>query len=203
MPSKQKEEGMDNNKKGLLESFLAHRNQLFRLIGRIVRPDEIEDIVQETFVQSYAAARHQQIHNPRNFMFRTARNLALNSINRSEHKLSSSIEEMEDFDISSDVDLVEEGYQSEQKFLSFCKAVSTLPVVCRKVFILKKVYGLSQKEIASFLDIAPSTVEKHISRGMNVTSDYMSSAGYTNIVNRSKRPTKHAIHGTREKEHTT
>ena len=94
---------------------------------------------------------------------------------------------------------MEEGYHSEQKFLSFCRAVSTLPVICRKVFILKKVYGLSQKEIATFLDIAPSTVEKHIARGMNVTADYMCSAGYSNIC-RSKRPASFAIHASREKE---
>lgn len=202
MPSPSFEEGINKNKKGLLESFLAHRNQLFRLIGRIVRPDEIEDIVQETFVQSYAAARYQQIHNPKAFMFRTARNLALNSINRSEHKLSSSIEDIQDFDISSDIDLVEEGYQSEQKFLSFCKAVATLPVICRKVFILKKVYGLSQKEIASYLDIAPSTVEKHIARGMSATADYMNSAGYTNFA-RSKTSASTAIHEIHEKEQSS
>jgi IS30 family transposase len=65
------------------------------------------------------------------------------------------------------------------------------------------VYGLSQKEIASFLDIAPSTVEKHISRGMNVTAEYMCSAGYTNIISRSKRPAMNTIHGTREKEQTS
>lgn len=192
------EQGLDKNRKGLLDSFLAHRNQLFRLIGRIVRPDEIEDIVQEAFVQSFAAARNQQILNPRAFMFRTARNLALNSINRSEHRLNSSIEDLENFDIASEGDPVEAECQSEEKFLSFCRAVATLPVACRRVFILKKVYGLSQKEIATYLDIAPSTVEKHIARGMSVTTEYMHNAGYFNPVKRMV--SVNLNHADREKE---
>ena len=135
-------------------------------------------------------------------MFRTARNLALNSVNRSEYKLNSSIEDFQDFDISSEVDLVEEGYQSEEKFLSFCRAVSSLPVNCRRVFILKKVYGLSQKEIASFLNISPSTVEKHIARGMSATVEYMQNIGYLNRGGREE-PTITRFHGLHEKERTS
>ncbi len=47
------------------------------MVGRIVRPEEIEDIVQEAFVTSYAASRTQEIRNPQAFMMRVARNLAL------------------------------------------------------------------------------------------------------------------------------
>jgi RNA polymerase sigma-70 factor (ECF subfamily) len=175
--------------KGILETFLAHRNSLFRMIGRIVRPNEIEDIVQETFVHSYAAARNQQIHNPQAFMFRTARNLALNCINRAEQRLNTSIEDLDEFDFASEADLMERQHHSEEMFLNFCRAVSSLPVHCRRVFILKKVYGLSQKEIASFLGIASSTVEKHIARGMTVTAAYLQTAGYTDFA-KTNIPTK-------------
>lgn len=170
------------SKPGILETFLAHRKALFRMIGRIVRPNEIEDIVQETFIHSYAAARNQKIHNPQAFMFRTARNLALNCVNRAAERLNTSIEELDEFDFASDTDLLERQHHSEEMFHNFCRAVSSLPVHCRRVFILKKVYGLSQKEIASFLGIASSTVEKHIARGMTVTAEYLEAAGYTEIT---------------------
>jgi RNA polymerase sigma factor (sigma-70 family) len=172
----------DAGKKGILETFLAHRNALFRMIGRIVRPNEIEDIVQETFIHSFAAARNQQIHNPQAFMFRTARNLALNCVNRAEQRLNTSIEDLDEFDFATDTDLLERQHHSEEMFLNFCRAVSSLPVHCRRVFILKKVYGLSQKEIASFLGISSSTVEKHIARGMTTTAEYLQTAGYTDFA---------------------
>lgn len=166
------------SRQSLLDSFITHRKRLLRFIGRLVRPDEIEDIVQETFVQSYAAAGNQHIHNPQAFMYRTARNLALNSLNRSERKLSTSLEEIDEYDLSSGINQVEHQCQSDEQFMTFCRAVAALPVSCRKVFILKKVYGLSQKEIADMLEIAPSTVEKHIARGMSATASFMARAGH-------------------------
>jgi RNA polymerase sigma-70 factor (ECF subfamily) len=164
-----------------LENFLAHRPLLFRLIGRIVRPDEIEDIVQETFVLSYAAARNQKINNPRAFMLRTARNIALNYVCRAERKLNCSLDELtefNEFDLATPEDSVEAQCQSDEKFLIFCRAVAELPVGCRKAFILKKVYGLSQKEIAEYLGISPSTVEKHVAKGMTTIARYMMTEGY-------------------------
>ena len=37
-----------------------------------------------------------------------------------------------------------------------------LPARCRQVFTLRKVYGLSQKEIAAELKISENTVESHL-----------------------------------------
>jgi len=162
----------------LLESFFSCKPLLSRVIGRIVRPNEIEDIVQETFVLSYAAARHQNIANPRAFMLRTARNIALNHVGAAGQRLHCSLEDLHDDELISHVSNVEAQVQSDERFLMFCRAVAELPVGCRRVFILKKVYGLSQQEIADYLGLSPSTVEKHVSRGMLMTARYMQSKGF-------------------------
>jgi RNA polymerase sigma-70 factor (ECF subfamily) len=161
----------------LVESFLNCKPLLSRVVGRIVRPSEIEDIVQETFVLSYAAARHQDIANPRAFMLRTARNIALDHIGSAGRRLNCSLEELGDEAFMSQVSTIEAEVQSDERFLAFCRAVSELPVHCRRVFILKKVYGLSQKEIASCLGLSPRTVEKHVARGMFMTARYMQAKG--------------------------
>jgi len=151
---------------------------LIRVVGRIVRPDEIEDIVQETFVHTYAAARNQKIHNPRAFMVKTARNLALNYIGRSERKLQTPIEDIEQLDNYMISESLESQCQSAEKFLEFCRAVASLPIKCRKVFILKKVYGFSQKEVAEYLSISPDTVEKHVAKGLLMTTQHMIKNGH-------------------------
>lgn len=171
--------------KSWLEKFLAHRPLLFRIISRIVRPDEIEDIVQETFLHSYAAAQNTRISNPRAFMVTVARNIALNHNNRAENRLNCSISDLIDTDLLAPVDNVEVQCQSDERFRIFCKAVAELPVSCRRVFILKKIYGLSQKEIAGYLDISPSTVEKHVAKGMLKTAQYMEEKGYLGDVKSS------------------
>ena len=45
-----------------------------------------------------------------------------------------------------------------------CTAVAALPPKRRKVYLMRKVYGMSHKEIASNLGITVSTVEAHLSK---------------------------------------
>jgi RNA polymerase sigma factor (sigma-70 family) len=161
------------------EGYAAHRSVLARLVARFVAPHEIEDIVQEAIVRSYAASRKQTIDNPSGFMFRTARNLALNSADRAASRLNRSMDDYLDSDAFVDVSTPESECEVQQEFVAFCQAVATLPASCRRVFILRKIYGLTQKEIAARLAISPSTVENHITRGMSITTQYMFDRGYS------------------------
>lgn len=163
-----------------LENFLRDRPLLLRIISRIVRPDDIEDIVQETFLHSLAASRKQQIENPRAFMAKIARNIALNHIGRAEQRLNLSMEEVEGLDglLDESAPSPEREHQSAEEFKVFCNAVAQLPPVCRKVFIMCKVFGLSQKEIAAQLQISAKTVEQHVARGMLLSADFMIDQGY-------------------------
>ena len=43
------------------------------------------------------------------------------------------------------------------------EAIATLPEKCREVFILSKVEGLKNREIAEKLNISEKTVERHMS----------------------------------------
>jgi len=43
---------------------------------------------------------------------------------------------------------------------------------------LKKVYGLSQKEVAQYLQLSESTVEKHVAKGLLKSVQYMEQMHY-------------------------
>jgi len=144
-----------------------------RVAGRIAKPHDIEDIVQETFLRSYEAAGRQEIRHPPSFMLRTARNLALNHVTRAESRLTSPMEDLPDPDVYLASEPLEAQLEAKEQFRLFCRAVRGLPVQCRRVFILKKVYGLTQKEIAKFLGISESTIEKHVAKGLLMCSDSM------------------------------
>lgn len=157
--------------------FVAIRRELERAVSRIVGPADIEDIVQETFVKSFEASQQQQIRHPRAFMLKTARHLALNLVVRSEHRLVDHAEEVPGWDAMESSANVESEVDSQERFLHFCRAVRELPLQCRRAFILKKVYGLSQREIAEYLGISESTVEKHIARGTLDCWSYLDARG--------------------------
>lgn len=51
---------------------------------------------------------------------------------------------------------------AQTQLRTFEQSVSKLPRQCRKVFLLRKIYGWPHKKIARKLGISTSTVERHI-----------------------------------------
>lgn len=157
----------------LTTAFVECRAILSRAVGRIVGSHDIEDILQETYLKSFEAAGKRAIEHPRSFMFKTARNIALNYVNRAGQRLTDQVADFSSIGVSTEAGTVEAEHDNRQRFLLFCQAVRELPVQCRRVFLLKKVYGFSQKEIAAYLGLSESTVEKHIAKGLHMCSQYI------------------------------
>lgn len=141
--------------------------KLKRYLNRVLkRPEDVEDIVQEAFVRVLEAGSKGEIHYRQAYLFRTAHNLALNSLARKSNLLEDYIEDFPDLEVLSNDASLEDTVASQQRFELFCQAAASLPYQCRQVLILRKVYGLSQNEVAARLGIAVSTVEKHLAKAM-------------------------------------
>ena len=170
MPVKERREN------GVASIYLACRGTLARAVQRIVKHRDVEDILQEAFVRSFEAESRQEIRDARAFLLRTARNVALDHVTSAGYRRTGSLDSIDAEQFEDGSVPVDARVESEQRFLAFCQAVGSLPEQCRKVFVLRKVYGLTQQEIAARLGIAESTVEKHIARGLLLCSERMSQA---------------------------
>jgi RNA polymerase sigma-70 factor (ECF subfamily) len=156
--------------------YVALRASLARAVMRIVPPKEVEDIVQETYVRVCQADRIDRIRTPRSFMFRTARNLALDHVKSSEYRLSVSADDASNAEYACadrPGDATFTSVSSNEEFARFCEAVRHLPMQCRRAFVLRKVYGYSQREIAAEMKLSENTVEKHIATGIRKCGDFM------------------------------
>ncbi len=156
--------------------YVSIRGLLARAVAGIVPPNEIEDVVQETYVRVCQSKSRADIEAPRSFMLRTARNIALNHVDRAESRLADSV----DLDDAAHLipadrlhDSTVASVCSDERFSLFCDALRQLPRQCRRVFVLKKVYGHSQREIAATLRISENTVEKHVVKGAKKIRDFM------------------------------
>lgn len=181
---------MSNSKRflekgGILLSFVKFKPSIRRLVARIVKPQDIEDILQETYIRVSSASEKTEIVNQKSFMLKTAQNLAYNLLTTAYHRRV----QLEDFS-SSDIELLtsdlESQWESNERFLGFCKVVRTLPVQCRRAFTLSKVYGFSQQEIATSLEISESTVEKHVAKGFLLCRQSMIRMGHLDAGLRKK-----------------
>lgn len=160
------------------DTFIALRGRLKRLVMGIVPPKEVEDIVQETYVRVCQIENKDAVREPQSFMFRTAKNLALDHVKRAESRLTAGTDAIDDipaaeFMSSSEVDATYTQVVSDEEFVLFCEAVRELPKQCRCAFILKKVYGYTLKEIMAEMGVGQPTVETHIVNGTKKCVQYL------------------------------
>lgn len=152
---------------GILHIFLSLRRSLGRAVRGIVPPGEVEDIVQETYVRACQINAKDAMVEPKALLFKVARNLALDYAKRAETRLvirdENRVEPHNVADLSNEMlsDAI-----SREEFADFCEAVRKLPLQRRRAFVLKKVYGFTQREIATEMKLSEKTVERHIALAM-------------------------------------
>ncbi len=137
------------------------------------QPQEIEDVVQEAFVKVLEARSRRKIQVSDAYLYRTTRNLALNILDRNEYKLTDTVGDSLPESVLLESASLEEEFESRQRFELFCRSVRQLPRKCQRVFILRRVYGLSHREIAERMGISVKTVEIHVAKALVRCTDYM------------------------------
>jgi RNA polymerase sigma-70 factor (ECF subfamily) len=153
----------------LFSIYFARLNDFAK---NVVRDDFIsQDIVQEVFVKVWEKRAEIESLNLEAFLFRLVRNRCLDYIkhlkvvnNRMQQiNISSKYEELYriDFIGNEPYVLIEEELKTKIE-----KTIQSLPDRCREVFILSRMDGLKNKEIAEKLEINIKNVERHLSRAM-------------------------------------
>ena len=141
------------------EAFTTVYNEMktpvFTVIYRIVNNKEIvEDITQEVFVRLFVSTPDPSVKNIRAWIFTLARNLAIDSMRKTQTT------NIDDIDIISD---------DEENFLlklSLDDAMQKLSLIERETVVLHLNAGLKFKEIASILSLSLSATYRTYKRAL-------------------------------------
>jgi len=127
---------------------------------------DVEELLQETYARllTAAASGEPEVRSVRAFALTVARNVAFDWLRHKQIVPIELVADMEALDVLDEGEQVEEIVNSHQELAMLVKAIQDLPERCRQVFTLRKVYGYSQKEIASRLGISENTVEQHLTK---------------------------------------
>lgn len=175
----------------VFQAFVRHELSLKRFITRFMRsrPD-VEDIAQEAFLRAFAVERTREIERPKSFLFRIAKHVALSQLERKSRQITGYIGNGDDWMDMQTADSAEDEISARQILGLHCEVVAELGPQCRQVFLLRKVHGLSHKEIGAHMGISVSTVEKHLIKAVEKLDRYISEqtlAGASEIAVRSGR----------------
>jgi len=157
----------------IYNAFLENELPLKRFLRRFLfKPEDIDEITQETFLRAYKATNDRVVDSPKAYLFQVARSLAYTELSRKNRKLTDYLEEAVE-DSTERTSSLEDEIAAQQKLKHFLDAIATLPPRCRQVYMMRKVQAMSYKEIAEALEISVSGVEQHLVLGSERCKKYI------------------------------
>jgi len=134
--------------------FIAHRDGIFRYLCRIVGQEDARELTQEVFLRITRAGTPQTDEDGRRaWLFRIARNLALNHV-RDDRRRGETVEMA-----------VDPAVQPTQPLATALReALDQLSPVDRDVFLMREAGGLSYEEISFACQLTPDAVRSRLHR---------------------------------------
>ncbi len=153
--------------KAFKEIFYLMQPGIFRFVYRYINNSCIaEDLTQETFIKFWVIRNNlDETKSPKAYLYRIARNLALNHITRQQPKQSYSISKNDYLSLIMDpVDNYDKYFLMDD----FQRAVNDLPERCKATFVLSRYEGCEYSEIAEILHVSLQTVKNQMNKAIAV-----------------------------------
>ncbi len=149
------------------------------LRGSFPAVHDIDDVVQESYLRVWKARAAQPVRCAKAFLFTVARHIALNLTARERRSPIFAVGDLAALTVVEERTGVTDSAEKNETLRLLVQALATLPPRCREVTVLRKLRGLSQKEVAAALGIAEKTVDEHLARGVRRCEAYLRKHGVT------------------------
>lgn len=143
-----------------------YREVLSFLTGNLRCPEEAADLAQESFVRLLTLENPGVVRQPRAFLYRIARNLAVDSARKRQVRTRRLMDLMEFEETPSPERQPDEELEENQLYQALQDAIAEMPPRRREVFMLYRYGQLTQADIARRLGISTTMVERHLRKAM-------------------------------------
>lgn len=152
-----------------LESEGLLRAYLFRFVRNSA---DVDELLQETYAKLLmASAAGGEVRSVRALALTIARNVALDWIRHRDVVPIELVSDLAALDVLDEKAQVEDIVNAHQELALLSEVLAELPRRVRQAFTLRRVYGLSQKEIALRMGIGEKTVEQLLVRAVRRCAD--------------------------------
>jgi RNA polymerase sigma-70 factor (ECF subfamily) len=161
-----------------LHNILPHEPALRAWLSRCnVAGMEPDDVIQEAYAILAGLDTVDTIQHPRAYLYQIARSLITRHLRRARIVSIQAVADLDRLDQPDDAPSPEQCAIGRDELRNLERAIAAMPRQAREAFILRRVQGLPQREIAARMRLSESTVEKHISRGVRFLIDWFGRGG--------------------------
>lgn len=161
-----------------LRNMLPHESALRGWLARGapagVDPD---DVIQEAYAILAELESVEGIRHPRAYLFQVARSIVVRHVRRARIVSIQTVEDLERLEHPDAAATPERLAIDRDELRQLAQAIAAMPAKTREAFVLRRVKGLPQREIAARMRISENTVETHISRGVLFLIDWFGRSG--------------------------
>lgn len=134
---------------------------------------EFADIRQDIYERLLVAGAREIPRLTAPYLFTAARNVIINRARRAKVISIELVADLESLDIGSDFLTPFRHAEGRDELRRVQKGLELLPPRCREIIKLRKIEGLSTREVAERLEIGIDAVEQQTSLGMRALADFM------------------------------
>src|SRR6185437_2375536 len=173
-PSLGEAAGMDELEAWFIREVLPLEAMLIQFLRRAGRSSsDAEDLRQDLYERVFDAAREGIPKSTRAFVFTVARNLLINRVKHEQVVPFTSVESLEELSLAIDEPAPDRVVIARQELRRLQVALDKLPERQRRAIVLRKVEGLSIREIAQRVGSAERTVEEHLTEGVRTLASIL------------------------------
>ncbi len=146
--------------------FEQYGRDLSGFLSRRLESQEIEDVTQKTYLQLLEHPNPGEIRNPHAYLFKTASNLAVDHLRRRRVHTDRISPGVEAEALASTGPEPDAAVDASRQIANFREILAGLPPLCRTVFLLNRIDGLSHAEISQRVGISKKSVERYIVKAL-------------------------------------
>lgn len=140
--------------------------------------DDVDDIVQESYLKLLRSRLDGQLLRcTRSMLFIVARNLSIDRLRRQRRAPFATAAFDQSTGVADEAVGVAEAACRDQELALLAEALESLPARCRDVLRLRKIHGLSHREIAAQLNLSERTVNSEIGHGIRLCAAFLQARG--------------------------
>jgi len=129
---------------------------------------DMEDVIQETYTRILSGPPLESIQHPKEYAVQTARGIVIDYLRRSRVVSIIGTGHLDTLSVPMREANAEERLEFQEEVDAVVDVLARMPEKLRQTLLMRRVEGLSQKEVARRLKVSESSVERYLAESVRV-----------------------------------